>query len=151
MSSNMDLEFYELTFDQAITKMQTLYDNMTTEKQNFVTVSEELLEGWKGKASTKASEDLEDIKKKFNDCVKNLLILKNNMLELKKGYNAVDQSIATEIGKGFGNQLSPMGATPIAMPNNNVPGVSPKTFIGGNIPSPSPLPQPGPAPFSQSK
>lgn len=99
MAENKNIKLTESSFEQALGKLDTLYSNLSTEKQTFESICADLLDGWDGKASEQASDVLESIKSKFAMCVSDFETIKKDMIVSQDDFNNSDRSIAEGIGE----------------------------------------------------
>ena len=96
MSKN-DLAVVDSNFDEAISKFESIYSNLVDIENKFNSVSEDLLDGFEGKAAKTTKEVVSDLKIGFNIVSSDFAALSK---ELKASYNALhssDQQIANSI------------------------------------------------------
>lgn len=74
--SETDIKYYSDGFDSAISIFNEVYDDLVSQKSEFESASQNLVDGWQGKGYIATNREIEDILdefKKMNDDLKALI------------------------------------------------------------------------------
>lgn len=100
MADGTKLKIEPASFDTAASGLQAVIDALDLQLKAYENARNMLLKDWKGGAKTKAAERTKTVKKQLTRLLKNVQILKDDLIKAKAVFVATDQSMSDAVVSG---------------------------------------------------